>query len=743
MSKTHIFVLLLVLLVLSACQPNMQITEQVSSTATMNIAIQATTSPSPASTSLPANDITDLAGSPSSSWPISTQNADQVRLLRTLEIPGYNKARVSQCSVHFSPDGSRLVGACGSNPVPVWYVNSGKLLYSLDTDTQVVVCDFSPNGGTIACGGFDTVITLWDAETGKKAGEIAGSTSPIWDLAFDPSGEKLAFASLGWASGSGKGDIRLWDLAANQWKWIHSESSNNLSLAFDPSGKMIAFGAMGGKIGILDAAKGEKITELTDARQNIGDLSFSPSGQWLAAGSDDHQVYLWETSGYKLLKTLQGHEHYVNGTAFSPDETWLVSGSHDKTVRIWDFPSGKNLVTLKGHEDAVLRVAVSPDGSLIASISWDGTVKLWGVESLGRQEEQDTVPVLPFQLEKSNQEFTSPETYQTAFGDLDADGDLDAVFANPQRNYSQVWLNNGTGNLVDTGQQLTQYGHGVGLADFDHDGDLDAFIACHFFTTGSKVYLNDGKGVFEDSGQDLHDASMSANDVNLVDLDGDGDMDVHVVFYDPQGLPDRVYLNDGQASFTDSGLVLDEEVIAWGDLDGDGDMDYFGKQWGKGYTVKLNNGSGQFEEGWLWDDPLSTVGAVALADFDGDGDLDALVTNGFRQTGSGPSHLFWNDGSGQFSDSGQQLNATMGSDLAVGDLDLDGDLDVFVTNMDLPNEVWINEGGQLLDSGLRLGEKTDMTAKPTLVDVDGDGDLDVIVGRFSGGAELWINTLIG
>ena len=185
-----------------------------------------------------------------------------------------------------------------------------------------------------------------------------------------------------------------------------------------------------------------------------------------------------------------------------------------------------------------------------------------------------------------------------------------------------------------------------------------------------------------------------------------------------------------------------EETIAWGDLDADGDADYFGKRWGQGYVVQLNDGSGQFTEGWHMDDGQTTLGGVALADWDGDGDLDALVANGFRDTGTYPSLVFWNDGSGQFTDSGQRLNETQSSDLAVGDLDNDGDLDVFVANMDWPNEVWLNEGGRFADSGLRLGESRDMSGKPSLGDLDGDGDLDVVVGRFRGGAEIWFNWTI-
>ena len=326
---------------------------------------------------------------------------------------------------------------------------------------------------------------------------------------------------------------------------------------------------------------------------------------------------------------------------------------------------------------------------------------------------------------------------------MDGDGDLDAVFANTMDNPAEVWLNDGNGTFADTGQQLTQYGHGVGLADFDDDGDLDAFIVCHQFSLPSKIYLNDGSGLFTDTGQDLGDARFSAADLNLLDVNGDGYMDAHVVYYSPNGILDKVYLSDGQATFHDSGLALEEDFIAWGDIDGDGDTDYFGKHWGQSYVAMLNDGTGQFTEYWQMEYPQATIGDIALADFDADGDLDALIANGFRDTGSFPSRYLWNNGSGQFTDSGQALFETMGASLAVGDIDLDGDLDVFVANMDRPNEVWLYQDGVFIDSGLRLGNASEMSGRATLADLDGDGDLDVVVSRFRGGAEVWFNLTQG
>jgi hypothetical protein len=131
----------------------------------------------------------------------------------------------------------------------------------------------------------------------------------------------------------------------------------------------------------------------------------------------------------------------------------------------------------------------------------------------------------------------------------------------------------------------------------------------------------------------------------------------------------------------------------------------------------------------------STSENVALGDLDGDGDLDAFVAN------HGANKVWLNDGTGCFTDSGQDLGSSWGWGVALGDVDGDGDLDAFVANSYevQANKVWLNDGtGIFSDSGQSLGSSSSMDV--ALGDLDGDGDLDAFVANHMAQAnKVWLN----
>jgi hypothetical protein len=236
--------------------------------------------------------------------------------------------------------------------------------------------------------------------------------------------------------------------------------------------------------------------------------------------------------------------------------------------------------------------------------------------------------------------------------DLDGDGDLDVYAGiccgGFMSSDSQIWLNDGNANFTASEQQLgVQGSQAAALGDLDGDGDIDVFSANNSAVINAqgdlernqpdRVWLNDGSGHFVDSGQRLGQFPSTA--VALGDLDGDGDLDALVAMRGPA----LVWINDGSAQFRDSGQRLGDQRArsVWlGDLDGDGDLDAFINAL-EGSSIWLNNGDGTFSRSRQELD-VPRYYATALGDLNGDGDLDLFA--GFLNR---DYKVWWNDGYGR------------------------------------------------------------------------------------------------
>lgn len=319
---------------------------------------------------------------------------------------------------------------------------------------------------------------------------------------------------------------------------------------------------------------------------------------------------------------------------------------------------------------------------------------------------------------------------------------LDAFTVSSSGEYNRVWYNDGTGYFADSEQVLDYLGDArtISLGDLDGDGDLDAFIGYRSYNT---VLLNDGTGNFTEMEQELGESNSVS--VGLGDLDSDGDLDAFVANW---GAPNRVWFNDGAANFTDSGVEYgaeeDSRSVALGDLDGDGDLDavVIDVNVVPSSKVFFNDGAGFFTDAGQDHGSYSNFAfCVALGDLDGDGDLDAFLSC----IDDRPNVVLFNDGAGTLIDVAQYLGGYRSTFVVLGDLDADGDLDAFVANTeddcDGANQVFLNDGnGVFADSGQYLGSNP--TIWLGLGDLDEDGDLDVFeANRGSSGSpdQVWFN----
>lgn len=245
-----------------------------------------------------------------------------------------------------------------------------------------------------------------------------------------------------------------------------------------------------------------------------------------------------------------------------------------------------------------------------------------------------------------------------AWVDIDGDNDLDLIYTGNNSGYqTKVYRNNVSsgGGFTDLNftvdPSITAYTIDVG--DFDNDGDQDLVISggSSMFPLGTKLYLNDGTGLFSDSEVDF---GSIGGELNVSDYNNDSYPDILIAGYTSSSNSTRLFLNNGMGAFAQNESVQLAELyghISSGDYDNDGDVDiilYGSTGFGAGFKLFDNDGSGSFT---ISNQPFTISGSVGTADlqfvdYDSDNDLDivglmyntvASYTNNINPSSAKPS----------------------------------------------------------------------------------------------------------
>ncbi|MHC5110665.1 MAG: FG-GAP repeat domain-containing protein [Planctomycetota bacterium] len=233
------------------------------------------------------------------------------------------------------------------------------------------------------------------------------------------------------------------------------------------------------------------------------------------------------------------------------------------------------------------------------------------------------------------------------------------------------------------------------------------------------------------------------NQLTIGDIDGDDDLDIiwaNGGGFSSQQAPEiiRVYVNNGDGTFFDNSENSHGNTTGWlrgvelGDIDNDGDLDLIGAQdFNRLPKLMLNNGTGRFEsqEGVRLPQITLASSRAQFGDIDNDGDLDIFITSGTTTRFScGQYRVYINDGEGFFTDETSTHfptgNVCNNMDCIFGDIDNDFDIDIKTASTGNNNSrLYKNDGN---------GVFTQVSMPPDsscysydFGDIDGDGDLDL------------------
>ncbi|KAL0763750.1 hypothetical protein Bca101_079901 [Brassica carinata] len=278
-------------------------------------------------------------------------------------------------SLDWTPERNRIVSASQDGRLIVWNALTSQKTHAIKLPCAwVMTCAFSPNGQTVACGGLDSVCSIFSlSSTADKDGTVPVSRTLSGHRGYVSCCQYVPNEDAHLITSSGDQTCVLWDVTTGLKTSVFGGEFQS-----GHTGDVLRYG-----ISLLESVC--LINSCPYVTYCLSSVSISGSNpNWFISGSCDTSACLWDTrAASRAVRTFHGHEGDVNTVKFFPDGYRFGTGSDDGTCRLYDLRTGHQLqVYHQAHGDGenlpVTSIAFSASGRLLfAGYANNNTCYVW------------------------------------------------------------------------------------------------------------------------------------------------------------------------------------------------------------------------------------------------------------------------------------------------------------------------------------------------------------------------------
>jgi len=567
---------------------------------------------------------------------------------------------------------------------------------------------------------------------------------------------------IGWYENLGEGDFssqqvittssgEAWSVYAQD---LDGDADIDILAAFGLTGKIVWYKNLGG--GDFSDEQVVKTSAGGPRSVHAQDLDGDSDADILSASVIDDKVVWYENQGggtfssENVITEADGAESvYARDLDGDSDADVLSASSVDDKIAWYEnegdgtFSEQQVITTNAEGAESVYAQDLDEDGDAdVLSASSEDDKVAWYENQGGSDPPSDSLS-----FTEANADLTPVVNSSTSIADVNEDGNQDLLITGFDPNgeeSSTLYLGNGQGDFSRADADLTGFALGsTSIGDVDKDGNLDLLITGNTFEPTTLIYLGNGQGDFSsislgpDAGVDISSTSIS-------DVDGNGNPDLLITGRNLEGDPSStLYLGNGEGDFTEAeaGLTgVQRSSTSIADVDGDGNPDLLitgeDPSGSRTTTLYLGDGQGDFTEANADLTPVSS-GSSTIADVDGDGNLDLLVT-GDSASMDQVSTLYLGNGQGGFAEANAGLNDVGSGSNSIADVDGDGNLDLLITGWDGSSKVatlYLGDGqGEFTE--VNAGLNGTGSGSASIGEMNGDESPDLLITGWDGSSRV-------